>query len=75
MSANPAAPFTESALKLDTKQSLAEFLDVTTRTLDNWIAAKKIPVIRLGRVVRFRRERVLAALDRFETSAVGDTAR
>ncbi len=49
-----------------TKPELARHIKVSPRTIDNWIAAKRIPVLRLGRSIRFNLANVEAALNRFE---------
>ena len=37
-----------------TKQDLASFFKVTTRTIDAWMASGKISYYRIGRSIRFR---------------------
>jgi excisionase family DNA binding protein len=37
------------------KTQMAELLQVSVRTLDNWMARRLIPYIRIGRTIRFRR--------------------
>ena len=52
---------------LDTKQDLCRKLQVSLRTVDNLIADRKIPWVRVGkRCVRFRWPAVEAALLRYE---------
>jgi len=49
----------------DTK-GIAQFASVSSRTIQNWVDQKKIPVIRLSpRCVRFSRRAVARAIDRF----------
>jgi len=51
------------------KSQLASRLSVTTRTIDNWMAANSIPCIKLKRVVLFDIEAVLQSLRKFERKA------
>jgi excisionase family DNA binding protein len=58
--------------RLLTKRELAAVLSVSERTLDNWLADKKIPRLRLSaRLTRFSLPRVEAALARYEVREVG----
>ncbi len=47
------------------KRDLARHLSLSLRTIDNLIARKAIPFVRLGRSVRFRIVDVDRALERF----------
>ena len=51
---------------LPRKRQVALRLSVSVRTLENWVAAGRIPCIRVGRVTRFEWERVLEALHAYE---------
>jgi excisionase family DNA binding protein len=54
------------------KQELALVVGVSPRTIDNWIAQRRIPFIRLSaRLIKFNLERVKAALARYEIKEVG----
>jgi excisionase family DNA binding protein len=54
------------------KQELALLVGVSPRTIDNWMAQKRIPFIRLSaRLIKFNLERVKAALARYEIKEVG----
>jgi len=54
------------------KKELAVAIGVSTRTIDNWIAQKRIPFLRLSaRLIRFNLERVMAALARYEIKEIG----
>jgi hypothetical protein len=54
------------------KRELAAALAVSPRTVENWLAAKKIPHLRLSpRLTRFDLPKVLAALDRYEVREIG----
>jgi excisionase family DNA binding protein len=58
--------------ELVSKQELALIVGVSPRTIDNWIAQKRIPFIRLSaRLIKFNWERVKAALARYEIKEVG----
>ncbi len=50
--------------ELKTRQETAAALGYSVRTLDRLTAAKVVPHIRTGRLVRYRLESVLAALQR-----------
>ena len=57
--------------RLLSKRELAAVLNVSERTLDNWLAQKKIPRLRLSnRLTRFNLSRVEAALARYEVKEV-----
>jgi excisionase family DNA binding protein len=49
------------------RHGLAQQLGLSVRTVDRLVEARRIPVIRAGRSVRFRLDRVLEALDRNAT--------
>lgn len=54
-----------------TKTQLAEKLGTTKRQVECLVAAKKIPVIRMGhRTARFSLPRVLAALEKLTTREI-----
>jgi excisionase family DNA binding protein len=54
------------------KQELAFAVGVSVRSVDNWMAQKRIPFIRLSaRLIRFDLERVKEALARYEIKEVG----
>lgn len=48
--------------RLDTAQSLAAFLNCSTAKIRKDTRLKKLPIIRVGRAVRFDREAVISAL-------------
>jgi excisionase family DNA binding protein len=53
------------------KRELAKALNVSSRTIDSWVAARKIPVVILGnRCHRFRLDAVLEAIGKLERKAV-----
>ena len=55
-----------------TKQELAIALGVSPRTIDNWMAQRRIPFIRISaRLIRFDLNRVKEALARYEIKEVG----
>jgi excisionase family DNA binding protein len=57
---------------LHSKQEVALAVGVSPRTVDNWMAQKRIPFIRLSaRLIRFDLERVKTALARYEIKEVG----
>jgi excisionase family DNA binding protein len=53
-----------------TKAELAEHLRVSPRTVDHYISCRKIPYIKLGRLVRFRIADVERALRRFTVEEI-----
>ena len=58
--------------QLVSKKELAIAIGVSARTIDNWIAQKRIPFLRLSaRLIRFNLERVMAALARYEIKEIG----
>jgi excisionase family DNA binding protein len=54
-----------------TPGELAEWLGVSLRTVGNLRARHAIPYVKLGRVVRFRRSQVEAALQAFTIARIG----
>ena len=61
----------ENSVGLLDKKTLAQELNVSVRTVDNLMARRAIPYIKIGRLVRFDVQKVKAALARFEVRAVG----
>jgi excisionase family DNA binding protein len=61
-----ADPLLASALRhnLD-KRQLSVALNASVRTIDSWVHNKKIPCRKIGRMIRFDLDRVMAALDRY----------
>lgn len=53
-----------------TKPELAKYMRVGERTIDYWIAARKIPYFKIGRLVRFSLPAVEKALSRYEVKEV-----
>ena len=76
-SKTPASTVNESIPKrLLSKRELAAVLGVSTRTIENWLAQKRIPQLRLSaRLTRFSLPRVEAALSRYEIREVGGARR
>ena len=63
------APLTKTLLS---KRELAAILSVSERTIENWLAEKRIPRLRLSaRLTRFSLSKVEAALNRYEVKEVG----
>ena len=61
-----------SQKRLLSKRELAVSLGVSTRTIENWISEKRIPLLRLStRLTRFSLPKVEAALARYEIVEVG----
>jgi excisionase family DNA binding protein len=58
--------------RLLSKRELAAILGVSERTIENWLAEKRIPRLRLSaRLTRFSLPKVEAALARYEVKEVG----
>lgn len=57
------------ATRLIRKAGLAKRLQVSVRTVDNWMQAGVIPFIKIKRVALFDIERVMESLMRFEHKA------
>jgi hypothetical protein len=54
------------------KRVVAQAASASTRSVDNWIRERKIPVVRISRrCVRFHLPSVLAALRKFEVREAG----
>jgi excisionase family DNA binding protein len=53
-----------------TKDELGEFLKVSARTVDTYIATRRIPYIKIGRLVRFKLADVEKALSRYTIEEV-----
>jgi excisionase family DNA binding protein len=67
----PKAPIATDDQVLLTKQQLAERLGLQVRGVENLVANRKIPAMRIsGRCVRFSWPRVVAALQKFELKAL-----
>jgi excisionase family DNA binding protein len=61
-----------AAKHLLSKRELAAILGVSERTIENWLAQKKIPRLQLSaRLTRFSLPKVEAALARYEIKEVG----
>ena len=60
------------AKRLLSKRELATALNVSPRTIENWLAERRIPQLRLSaRLTRFNLPKVEAALARYEVREVG----
>ena len=60
------------AKRLFSKRELAAILGVSQRTIENWLAEKRIPRLQLSaRLTRFSLPKVEAALARYEVKEVG----
>jgi excisionase family DNA binding protein len=57
---------------LATTRGLAERYRVSARTIQNWTARKVLPVLKIGRAVRFNIAACDKALARFERRAAGE---
>jgi excisionase family DNA binding protein len=60
--------------RLLSKRELSATLGVSKRTIENWLAQKRIPQLRLSaRLTRFSLARVESALARYEIKEIGRT--
>lgn len=58
------------------KKELAKELNVSQRTIDNWVRQKRIPVHRFSsRLLRYDLHKVQNALNNYEVREVGRSAR
>lgn len=62
MSQNELGIYDRDTLK--TKAEIAKILAVSTRTVESWMSDRKIPFMRVGKIVRFDALRVLEHLHR-----------
>ena len=63
------APLVKTLLS---KREIAAVFGVSPRTIENWIAQKRIPLLKLSaRLTRFSLPKVEAALNRYEVKEVG----
>jgi excisionase family DNA binding protein len=53
-----------------TREDVSRTYRVSVRTVGNWIAERRIPMLKLGKAVRFRPDAVAKALEKFEVKAV-----
>jgi excisionase family DNA binding protein len=71
-SANSTDGAADIPKRLLSKRELAAILGVSERTIENWLAEKRIPRLRLSaRLTRFSLPKVEAALARYEVKEVG----
>jgi excisionase family DNA binding protein len=69
---NAAAGAPPIIKQLLSKRELAVVLGISERTIENWLAEKRIPRLRLSaRLTRFSLPKVEAALARYEVKEVG----
>ena len=69
---NTAAGAPPIIKQLLSKRELAVVLGISERTIENWLAEKRIPRLRLSaRLTRFSLPKVEAALARYEVKEVG----
>lgn len=53
------------------KTDVARRMNVSVRTVDDWVKKKRIPSIKISRTIRFRWSAVEAALQKYERRAIG----
>lgn len=58
----PGLSATASADEILEKPETAKRLKISTRTLDQWMRAKRVPFLKIGKTVRFRWADVLTHL-------------
>ena len=52
-------------------KEMAQMLGISERSLKNWVSSRKVPYIKLGRIVLFDPAKVEAALAKYERHAIG----
>lgn len=52
------------------KEEEAKLLGISQRCLENWMKSKKVPFMKVGKVVLFNHDRVMAALSKYEIKEV-----
>ena len=50
--------FFDNRINLITIEELANYIGVSSKTVQNWVALRSIPFLRIGRKTLFRRERI-----------------
>ena len=60
--------FTQSGLF--TRKQIADYIGVSERTISNMMRQRRIPVIKIGKSVRFDPTKVRKALDKYEIEAI-----
>ena len=58
-------------LRVDAEE-LCKRIGISRRTLDRWVARRRIPFEKIGRVLKFEVAAVDAALKKFRRNAAGD---
>jgi excisionase family DNA binding protein len=69
-----ATPFA-TADRLLTAHEAAEMLGVQPRTLYKWAYARRLPVVKLGRLIRFRLSALMKLIDAAERPLLADGVR
>ena len=52
------------------REELADFYKVSKRTIGVWISQRRIPILKIGRTVRFNKAEVIKALSKFEIKSI-----
>ena len=55
---------------LFTRKQIADYIGVSERTISNMMSKRLIPVIKIGKTVRFDQSKVKAALAKYEIEAI-----
>jgi excisionase family DNA binding protein len=55
---------------LFTRKQIADYIGVSERTISNMMRQRRIPVIKIGKSVRFDPTKVRKALDKYEIEAI-----
>jgi excisionase family DNA binding protein len=58
-----------AAPEVMTKKQASQYLKISVATLERWMAAERVPVVKLGRRVLFRKEALDALLRQHERPA------
>ena len=67
---NPMSQYMFTQSGLFTRKQIADYIGVSERTISNMMRQRRIPVIKIGKSVRFDPSKVRKALDKYEIEAI-----
>ena len=67
---NPMSQYMFTQSGLFTRKQIADYIGVSERTISNMMRQRRIPVIKIGKSVRFDPTKVRKALDKYEIEAI-----
>jgi len=68
--ANQTQPIIRTKIGLFNRKQIADYIGVSERTISNMMRQRRIPVIKIGKSVRFDPSKVRKALDKYEIEAI-----